>query len=167
MVIFLRRRGFLNSKARESLPKTLPCPSAQPSQALTALWRSELFDYIMETPCTPFQTMTAPISGKSPAQSYVAIKHVTIAVAELHQPLEELTDQPRLIGLHFMLHYGEAVSLIRKRPASLATEAILICCFLFATFETLQANPIAGLLHVEGRAKIHQRIENFGARACR
>ncbi len=88
------------------------------------------------------------------AQSYPAIKHITIAIAELHRSLEELTDQPGLTRLRFMQHYSEAVSLITKGPASLATEAVLICCLLFATCENFQGNPMAGLLHVDSGAKI-------------
>jgi hypothetical protein len=101
--------------------------------------------------CSPhFWKVVVP----SVAQSHPSITHITIAITELHRLIEELTDQPGPTRLHFMQHYSEAVSLITKRPASLATEIVLVCCLLFATCENFQGDPMTGLLHGEGGLKI-------------
>jgi hypothetical protein len=83
-----------------------------------------------------------------------SIKHITMAVAELHASLEELSDQTGLSRLRFMQNYSTAVALITKGPTRQATEVVLICCLLFAACEKFQGDPMAGLLHIEGGTKL-------------
>lgn len=88
------------------------------------------------------------------AQLHPSVKYITIATAELHASLEELTDQPGLSRLRFMQNYSKAVALLTKGSNSLDTEVILICCLLFSRCENFQGDPMAGLLHIEGGARL-------------
>jgi hypothetical protein len=101
--------------------------------------------------CSPqFWKVTVP----SAARVHPSIKHITIAIAELHASIEDLTDETGLSRLRFMQHYSKAVTLITQGPNTLPTEVVLICCLLFSACENFQGDSMAGLLHIEGGVKL-------------
>jgi len=94
------------------------------------------------------------VTVPSAARLHASVKHITIAIAELHASIEDLTDQTGLSRLGFMQHYSRAVTLITQRPNTLPTEVVLICCLLFSACENFQGDSMAGLLHIQGGVKL-------------
>ncbi|ERF77004.1 hypothetical protein EPUS_06872 [Endocarpon pusillum Z07020] len=146
----------LNSESESSSSSSMPsssstgAPDSSEERQALQFYEDRTAPTLANYYSPQFWKVTVPSTGLL----HPPIKHIVVATAELHASIEEVTDQTGLSRLRFMQHYSKAVSLLTKGSTTLPTEVVLICCLLFSTCENFQGDPMAGLLHIEGGAKI-------------